>query len=150
MTMTNTAREGDVAFADYDVFAAARWLGELWNSTAKAVSLTEVDWQCSTWGSGNGHGDWLDTATFRLISGLLDLDTWSNDEGRDELVVHMRLSQFGRAATLIDRLGEEAEAWPWFDEDAEGRELEVAAATLDIPVADLAANQDLLKALRID
>jgi hypothetical protein len=56
-----------------DVFAAARWFGSLWNSSARAVSATELEWQCNTWGSGRGTPDWLDSAIFDLVIKRFDL-----------------------------------------------------------------------------
>ena len=35
-----------------DVFQAAAWLDEVWNSTAHAISADLIKWQCTTWGSG--------------------------------------------------------------------------------------------------
>lgn len=133
-----------------DVFAAARWLDELWNSTAKAVSPTLIEWQCTTWGSGRGGGDWTETATFLLIAALFGLDTGRNREGRDELVVWVPLDKFDQIAELIDRLGEEAEAWPWLDEEDGSDQIAVAAQALGREVSELDGNPDLLEALRIE
>jgi hypothetical protein len=136
-----------------DVFAAARWLGALWNSSAKAVSPNEIEWQCNTWGSGHGRGDWLDTANFLVAAAAFGLSTSQNWEGRDELVVTVPFDQFPRVADLIDRLGDEPEAWPWTteeeaDDDLDGQ-IAIAAETLKLPRSALAENNDLLEALRI-
>ncbi|QGN58067.1 hypothetical protein [Nostocoides sp. HKS02] len=63
----NQPSQAGIENASADVFAAARWFGSLWNSSAKAVSLDEIEWQCNTWGSGHGRGDWLETANFRSL-----------------------------------------------------------------------------------
>lgn len=126
----NQPNQAGTENASTDVFAAARWFGSLWNSTAKAVSLDEVEWQCNTWGSGDGRGDWLDTASFRVAAAALGLALSQNWDGRDELIVSVPFDQFPQVAGLLDRLGEEAEAWPWFAEDEPERQIAIAAQTL--------------------
>jgi hypothetical protein len=103
--------------ASADVFAAARWLGSVWNSSARAVSA------CENW------------------------------EGRDELVVTVPFDQFPQVADLLDRLGEEAEAWPWGEEEVEDDlegQITVAAETLALSRSVVADNSDLRRALRIE
>lgn len=146
-------RASTIKIASGDVFVAARWLADLWNSSAKAVSSDEIEWQCNTWGSGRGCGDWLDTAKFAVVSEAFGLRTWRDYDGRDELVVAVPLAKFPAVATLIQRLGEEPEAWPWLDEDLYGdteRQISTAAEELGLSRAALAANTDLLDALRIE
>lgn len=136
-----------------DVFAAARWFETLWNSSAKAVSFEEIEWQCQTWGSGHGGGHWLDSALFRVVAASFALRSWTSDEG-DGLVIAVPLDQFGEVARLIDRLGEDAESWPWFAEECEEdrRVLQIATAAevLDIPTTELDSNVELLAALGIE
>jgi hypothetical protein len=139
--------------APTDVFAAARWLGAQWNSSARAVSAHEVEWQCTTWGSGRGRADWLETASFDVAAAAIGLQTSRNWEGRDELVVTVPLDQFRQVADLLDRLGDEPEAWPWLDEDVEDdleSQISIAAKTLALSPAVIEDNHDLRSALRID
>jgi hypothetical protein len=133
-----------------DVFAAARWFGMLWNSTAKAVSPDELEWQCTTWGSGRGGGDWTQSATFVLVVKLFDLRAWRNHDGRDELVVLVPLDLFPQLVGLIRRLGEDPEEWPWLTEDDLERQIDVAAEVLGIAPSTLASDHDLLEVLRIE
>jgi len=54
-------------------------------------------------------------------------------------------------ARLIDRLGEAPESWPWWEvDDDHERQLALAAEVLDLPVAELAANDRLRERLRIE
>ena len=145
MPEINAARETPI-----DVFAAARWLGELWNSSAKAISPDEVEWMCGTWGSGRGRGYWTETATFTVVAQRFGLRTGRNFEGRDEAIVWVPLKRFPEVADVIERLGEDPEEWPWLDEEAEGRELDVAAEVLRLSPAALAEDADLLELLRIE
>ena len=133
-----------------DVFAAARWFDELWNSTARAVSPEDVEWQCTTWGSGRGGGDWTDTAMFAVVIERFGLRSWRNREGRDELVVSVPLAVLPEVVALIDRLGEEPEDWPWVHEEDPGQQLLLAAQVLAMPPAALVDQADLCEALRID
>lgn len=133
-----------------DVFAAARWLDDLWNSAARAVSPNLIEWQCTTWGSGRGFCDWTEIATFLLVAELFRLDTSRNREGRDELIVLVPLAYFAEVRALIERVGEEAELWPWLGEDDENRQLAIAATALGRSVAELADDVDLLEVLRIE
>jgi hypothetical protein len=135
-----------------DVFAAARWFETLWNSSAKAVSFEEIEWQCNTWGSGHGGGDWLDTALFEVVASRFEFRSWASNEG-DGLVIAVPLDQFSEVARLIDRLGEDAESWPWFGEELEDdreRQIATAAEVLDMPTTELDCNAELLAALRIE
>jgi len=43
LTENNTPNEAPV-----DIFAAARWLDDLWSSSAKAISPDEIEWMCGT------------------------------------------------------------------------------------------------------
>lgn len=133
-----------------DVFAAARWLDSLWNSNARAVSADLVEWQCNTWGSGQGRGYWTDTAVHVVVAAVLDLQTGSNDDGRDELIVWVPVDQFPHVHRLIDRLGENPEDWPWRNEEDRERQLALAAEVLGISPAALADNGDLLDALQME
>jgi hypothetical protein len=132
-----------------DVFAAARWFDSLWNSSAKAVSAEELEWQCTTWGSGCGRGCWEQTATFTLVAAVFGLRSWPNPDGRDELVVSVPLARVPEIVRLIDRLGEEAECWPWFEEEDRERQVSVAAEILGLSPTAVADDVDLLAALRI-
>ena len=137
-----------------DVFTAARWLGGLWNSSAKAVAVDELEWQCNTWGSGLGGGDWLDWGLFVLVVEVLGLDSWRNREGRNELVVSVPMVQFAQVVVLIERIGEDPECWPWLDVDEDGddgrdRGLEAAAGVLGITVEEIMANVRLLDVLHV-
>ena len=132
-----------------DVFGAARWLDQLWNSTAKAVSPDLIEWQCQTWGSGRGCGDWAHIGTFVLVAEACGLSTSRNREDRDELIVMVTPDRFPAVAALIERLGEDPEAWPWYDEEDEDKQIAVAAQVLGKTVTDLTDNEDLLEALRI-
>ena len=138
-----------------DVFAAARWLGELWNSTARAVSLDTVEWQCKTWGSGRGAGVWLDVAVFKVVAETFELETWWNVDGRAELVVSVPLEQFPRVVDLIDELGEDPESWPWFCEEAyeadnvQAAQIVLAAQVLGLPAILIADRPAFLEALGI-
>ena len=139
--------------ASTDVFAAARWLGAQWNSSARAVSAHEIEWQCDTWGSGRGGGDWLDTASFDVIASAFELETSRNWEGRDELIVTVPFDQFRQVADLLDRLGDEPEAWPWSEEVVEDdieSQISIAAKTLALSRSVIADNHDLRSALRIE
>jgi hypothetical protein len=133
-----------------DVFAAARWFDSLWNSSARAVSAEEVEWQCTTWGSGCGRGGWEQAATFTLVAAVFGLRSWRNRQGRDELVVSVPLGRVPEIVRLIDRLGEEAESWPWFEEEDRDRQVRVAADILGLSATAVADDVDLLAALAID
>lgn len=155
MTETNSTAAGAADTIDHgaDVFAAARWFESLWNSCAKAVSVDEIEWQCKTWGSGQGGGDWLGTAVFQVVATRFAFRSWASSDERDELVIAIPLEQFGEVARLIDRLGEEPESWPWFAEEFEDdRECQIAKAAevLDLPATELEWNAELLAALRIE
>ncbi|GAB3435996.1 hypothetical protein GCM10027517_05490 [Phycicoccus ginsengisoli] len=134
------------------MFGAAHWPDSLWNSHAKAVSVGLIEWQCATWGSGRGGGDWVETAAFHVAAAAFDLATSRNLGGHDELVVSVPLHTFSRIATVLHRLGDEVEDWPWFgeglDDDPDGR-IEVAACELGLAPSVLAGNEDLLESLRI-
>ena len=147
MTSLNTELSDDVAT---DVFAAARWFDSLWNSTARAVGPNEIEWRCSTWGSGRGRGDWNETAIFILAAAAFNLRTWRNYDGRDELVVAVPLDRAPHLGQLIDRIGEEAEAWPWLNEEDPDRQLDVAAETLGLSTAAVVDDANLLEALGIE
>lgn len=156
MTETNSTAAGAVDSSPInhmtDVFAAARWFESLWNSCAKAVSVDQIEWQCNTWGSGHGGGDWLDTAVFQVVATRFAFRSWASDE-RDEFVIAVPLDQFSEVARLIDRLGEEPESWPWFAEELEDdreRQIAIAAEMLDMPATELDCNAELLAALRIE
>lgn len=140
-----------------DVFGAARWMDELWNSTARAVSPELIEWQCNTWGSGAGRGDWTEYGTFALVAEAFGLTTSSNYDARDELIVMVPLEKFVDVATLIDRIGEDPEGWPWLgeldeedDDENYRRQMVVAAEVLGRPVEDLVADMDLLETLRLE
>lgn len=136
---------------EMDVFEAAAWLDDLWNSTARAVSATEIEWQCRTWGSGRGRCAWTDVALFLVVAEVFGLRSGRNFDGRDETIVWVPFETFPRVAKLIDRLTEtdEPESWPWFDDEVEDRQVAVAAEVLGISEAELVANDRLLEALRI-
>jgi hypothetical protein len=146
-TQTETSTEPPIG-----VFAAARWFNGVWNSTAKAVSVDMLEWQCSTWGSGRGSGDWLDTGLFRLVAEVFNLDTSRKSDGRDELVIRVPMEFVPEIVGLIEHLGESAEDWPWLTEEyEEDLDLQIARAAevLGLAAVDLAENGDLLEALRI-
>lgn len=150
MTEIDTTAHTPAAFQGFDVFAAARWLSDVWNSSAVALSLDRIEWQCNTWGSGRGFGDWADTAVLRVAAEVFDLPTGKNSDGRDELVVSVPMANFADIARLVSRLGRMGpEEWPWFDEDVEDP-IGVAADFLQIPQAILAEDTDLLEALRLE
>jgi hypothetical protein len=135
-----------------DVFAAAQWFDDLWNSSARAVAADEIEWHCATWGSGRGHGDWLDTAMFHIVVNVFGLRTWRNRSGRDELVVAVPLNQVASIAAVVEKLDGDPDDWPWFDEDLEDdldRRIAVAAACLAVTPEAIHANEDLLGALRV-
>lgn len=132
-----------------DVFAAARWFDKVWNSTGKAVSPQQIEWQCRTWGSGRGGADWVETATFTVVAVAFGFDSWRNDEARDELVVLVPLKRFPEVAQVIERLGDIAEDWPWLFEDDRDDQIQAAAEILEMPATAIAENVDLLQALRI-
>lgn len=150
MTETNThaADPNDVVGAD--VFAAARWFAELDNSTARAVTRDEIEWQCTTWGSGRGCANWAETATFSLVAQVFGLPSGRNFDARDELVVCVPLDRFPEIARLIRRLGEDPERWPWLDEEDQDRQIALAAQVLGTTAAAVADDDDLLWALRIE
>ncbi|MEZ0579269.1 hypothetical protein [Nocardioides sp. MH1] len=132
-----------------DVFAAAHLLDSLWNSSAKAVAPDAIEWRCNTWGSGRGAADWLETATFDVVTAALDLHSWRNRGGRDELVVAVPLERAVRVVRLIERLEKhEPEAWPWCDVDVEDP-VGLAAEVLGLSPAEVAANDQLMEALRL-
>lgn len=139
----------EIVAAAGDVFRAACWLGSLWNSSAKAVSATEVAWQCDTWGSGRGRGDWIETANFHVAAAAFDLNTTWNVDGRDELVVTVPLDKFPEVAATLARLGDESEGWPWLLEDERDDQISVAAGELAMSPSAVASNPHLMKALRI-
>jgi hypothetical protein len=135
-----------------DVFTAARWLDEMWNSSARATAADQIEWQCRTWGSGAGRCDWLDAATFVAVAAAFELRSWRNDSGRDELVVLVPFDRFAEIAAFIVRLGDEPEQWEWFAEELRGDrdgQITTAAEVLGISVSALAGNDALLTALRI-
>jgi hypothetical protein len=135
----------------WDPFTAARWLDDLWNSRGRAVGPDLVEWECRTWGSGRGRGGWEQVVLFCVVAERFGLATRCNDDERDELVVEVPLGSFEAVAQLIDRLGEEPESWPWWNiEDDPESQLALAAEVLDLPVAELEANDRLRKLLRIE
>ena len=137
--------------APVDVFTAARQLDDLWNSSARAVSPQKIEWMCRTWGSGRGRAAWTDIAVHTVVAEAFGLEMSSNWDGRDELIVYVPFEKFADVYRMIDRLteGEEPTGWPWLDEEAEGREVEVAAQVLGMSASDIAANGDLMEALGI-
>lgn len=132
-----------------DVFTAARWFDDLWNSSAKAVAHDSVEWHCNTWGSGRGHGDWTDTAIFLLVAAVFELSTTRNYDGRDELVICVPVDKVPEIVALIDRSGDYPEMWPWLQAENEERQLAIAADILRLPAAAIAENEDLMEALRL-
>ncbi|WP_460932692.1 hypothetical protein [Phycicoccus ginsengisoli] len=94
----------------------------------------------------------METAAFHVAAAAFDLATSRNLGGHDELVVSVPLHTFSRIATVLHRLGDEVEDWPWFgeglDDDPDGR-IEVAACELGLAPSVLAGNEDLLESLRI-
>lgn len=149
---TRNHTETGISGAASDVFSAAAWLGALWNSSAKAISVSEVEWQCDTWGSASGSGDWVETAAWHVAALVFDLETTRNADGRDELVVVVPLARFADLAAVLERLGEEAEEWPWFDEaiygDA-GAQIAVAARELAVSPGRITDTPGLMDVLRI-
>lgn len=150
MTDNTTDTAGLSGEASMDVFAAARWFAALWNSTAKAVAPDEIEWQCTTWGSGRGFGDWTETAIFVLVARLFGLPSGRNYDARDELVVWVPLDRVPSIVGLVDRLGQEPEAWPWLYEEDRDRQVAIAADVLRVPASTVTGNDDLLEALRIE
>ena len=149
----NQPNQADIDSASTDVFAAARWLDSLWNSSARAVSANGIEWQCRTWGSAHRGGDWLDTASFLVAAAAFGLALSQNWDGRDELIVSVPFDQFPQVAELLERLGEEPEAWPWLAEDVEDvrdGQIAVAAETLGLSPSEVTQNTALLEALRIE
>jgi len=135
-----------------DVYIAARWLDELWNSSARATAPDEIEWRCRTWGSGVGRCDWLDTASFVAVAAAFELRSWRSHCGRDELVVLVPFDRFDEIADFIVRLGDEPEQWEWLTEELQGDrngQVAMAAEVLGISASALAANDALLAALRI-
>jgi hypothetical protein len=132
-----------------DVFSAAAWLDARWNSRARAVSPDTIEWMCTTWGSGRGCGEWIETAAFTIVAAAFDLATWRNRDGRDELVVEVSMDRFPAAADMIRRLEDLPDGPPWLDEDEEGPAIVSAANYLGLPVEAVQSNDDLLFALRI-
>ena len=142
-----------------DVFDVAAWLEELGGGPAKAVSADMVEWMCSTWGSGQGGGDRLDTGLFILVATVFGLDTWCNKAGRLELVVSVPVQRFAAIETLINLIGVDVESWPWLciddddddrndeGEDDEDPRLVLAASILGTTVAYLSSDTRLLRAL---
>jgi hypothetical protein len=144
-------QQAEIDEASADVFAAARWLGQLWNSSAKAVSAHQIEWQCNTWGSGRGRADWLDTANFEVAAAAFALETSRNLQGRDELIVMVPFDNFSQVADLLDRLGDEPETWPWHAEAGDlDRKINIAAEALGLPPSVVTSNGDLRRALRIE
>ncbi|MGO4604492.1 hypothetical protein [Terrabacter sp. 2YAF2] len=84
---------------------------------------------------------------FTIVATVFNLEPWRNRDGRDELVVATPLSTSPRVAALIDRLGDDPADWPWFTEEAEGRELDAAAEVLDVPTEVFAADPHLRRAI---
>jgi hypothetical protein len=150
MTDNNTKTDGLSDEAAMDVFAAARWFAELWNCTAKAVAPDEIEWQCTTWGSGRGFGDWTETAIFVLVAQLFGLPSGRNYDARDELLVWVPLDRVPSIVRLVDRLGQDPEAWPWLREEDRNRQVTIAADLLGVPASTMAGDDDLLEALRIE
>lgn len=136
--------------APADVFGVARWFDQLLNSTARAVSPAEVEWQCRTPGSGRGRGDWERWALWDVVATFFCLPTATNHAGRDEVIVRVPLEQYGEIATLIERLGEDAGEWPWLWEEDEDRQVATAAEVLGLPAVALADDPELLRALGIE
>jgi hypothetical protein len=142
-----------------DVFGVAAWLEEIGGGPARAVSSDLVEWMCSTWGSGKGRGDRLDTGLFLMVASIFGLDTWCNKAGRNELVVSVPLDRFSAIAMLIEEIGADADSWPWLfieDDDDERKcdggdvRLVLAASVLGTTVADLIGDGVLLEALGLD
>lgn len=146
----NDIRPTDTA----DIFSAARWFDGLWNSAARAVSPSSLEWQCATYGSGEGRAYWEDTVIFDVVVALFNLPIESNWRGRDELVVTVPLDLAPAIMAVINGIGEdEPSSWPWRDEDVEeDREAQIALAAdaLGIRPEGLAGNVELLRLLRID
>ena len=104
-------------------------------------------------------GGWLPLRDGRAPWPALGLATWSC---RDRLpkwplggteCPHWKPGHFARFAEivqLVHRLGEDPERWSWLDEEDPDVQIEVAAEVLGIPAAELAANFDLLEALRLE
>lgn len=152
MTETRTEQADAIPRASTDVFAAARWLDELWNSRARAVGPHEIEWQCRTWGSGAGRGYWQETATFDVVAEAFGLRTWRNLDGRDELVVLVPLRQFAKIAGAIDGLRGDPELWPWLDDEISNdldAQIALAADVLGMDAAMIAEREDLLDTMGI-
>lgn len=147
--MTDTHR-ADVT----DIFSAASWFDDLWNSTARAVSPSTLEWQCCTYGSGKGRAYWEYTAIFDVVVAMFDLPTESNWSGRDELIVTVPLELVPAIMEVIECLDQDdPSSWPWMDEDVAGdrkAQIAVAAESLGVLPEDLACNDKLLRLLRID
>lgn len=145
--------DGSLTDLATDVFGAARWFDSLWNSRAKAVSATEIEWQCNTWGSGRGGGEWLETALFQVVAAAFAFRSWASRDERDELVIAVPLDKFHEVARVIDQLGEEAESWPWFAEEFEDdrkRQIAAAAEVLGMLTTALDSNAELVALLGIE
>jgi hypothetical protein len=87
-----------------------------------------------------------------VAAAAFGLEASRNYEGRDELIVTVPFDQFPQVADLLDRLGDEPEAWPWSAEEAEdnrSRQVAIASQALALPQPMLADNPDLLRALRL-
>lgn len=132
-----------------DVFAAAAWLDLHSDSRTRAVSLTKVEWMCTTWGSGRGCGEWIESAAFSIVAAAFDFPTSRNRDGRDELVVSVSMERFPAVREMINRLEGLSETPPWLDEDEEGPAIASAANYLGLPVDAVQNNDNLLFALRL-
>ena len=128
-----------------DVFEAARWFDGGWNSTAKAVTADLIEWKCTTWGSGRGAGSWEEVGTFVLVAQVFGLATGRDRDDREFpwrcFLRSLRCSS-GSVTLRGTGLG--------CGEDEVDAQIAVAAGVLGVPVEDVAGDDDLLEALRIE
>lgn len=130
-----------------DVFQAARWFDSLWNSRARAISADELEWQCTTWGSGRGRAQIEEVGLFQLVAHRFQLKTGRGD--RDELIVLVTLQKSADIMAFVERVGEATEDWPWVREEDYDDRLRVAAEVLQLPIDDLMSDEELLDLLSI-
>ena len=133
--------------ASLDVFVVANRFDNLWNSRARAVAPDRIEWQCRTWGSGTGRGCREDVAIFDVVRLAFGLVSWTDHDGRDELVVEVPLSQAAHILSVILQLDESEPAdWPWSGEDVENA-VALAAEVLGVTEAVVTSNAELMESL---
>ena len=88
-----------------------------------------------------------------MVAAALELTTYTNDFGRDELIVEVPLQHFKRVRQIIEGVGECVEDWPWHAEDIQDLGFEavlgVAASALRMTETAIRGNEDLCSALQL-